>query len=514
MKASELIDSKYIKESINLDEKIEIDIKGIGYHSGEIRDGYLFVAIKGYITDGHKYIRNAIDNGAILVIVEEFVDENIAQIKVKNSRKALSSISAKFYNNPSKDIKTIGVTATNGKTTTTFMLNQIYEEAGFKTGIVGSVLNKVGEDYAPAYLTTPESLDLHKFFNKMREEKVERVIMEASSSALELYRVDDVDFDIVSFNNFSREHIDQHGSFENYWKYKSSLITGVKEEGISILNIDDRKIKTLLNRENKNMIPFSIENDKGLIYCENVHLDMGRANFDVIIKEDIELLNGNIKKDKFHISLGIPGLHSLENAMMAIVIALADNISSEVIIKALKEFKGVERRFEYIYEDDFLIIDDHFANVKNINITLETLSKIPRNKLHLIYAIRGNRGVTVNKENAETLISWKEELGLEEIVATRSIGNVTDKDKVSNDEERVFKEIINESGLKLHLFDGLEEAIKYSLKDIEDGDVVLLAGCQGMDYGGEIALNYISEIRDDIDEKKLFAPLRRRVVGS
>ena len=512
MKLKDLIDSSDIKESINLDE--EIDIKGIGYHSGEIRDAYLFVAIKGYITDGHKYIEKAMDNGAIIAVVEEFVDLDIPQIKVENSRRILSRISSRFYKHPSKDIKTIGITATNGKTTTTFMLDQIYEEAGFKTGIVGSVLNKIGDDYAPAYLTTPESLDLHRLFDKMREEKLDRAVMEASSSALELSRVEDVDFDIVSFNNFSREHIDQHGSFENYWKYKSSLITKLKEDGLAILNIDDEKIKTLLDNGKKNVISFSIKDDKGEIYCENINLNMGRANFDLIVKEDIKLPNIEIKKQSFHISLGIPGLHSMENAMMAIVIALADNISSQVIIKALKEFKGVERRFEYIFEDDFLIIDDHFANVKNINITLETLSKIPRNKLHLVYAIRGNRGLTVNRENAEALVSWTKELDLDEIIATKSIGNVTDKDKVSEDEERVFKEIINEYGLNLQLFDTLEEAIKYSLKDISKGDVVLLAGCQGMDFGGEIALNYLAETMEDIDQDKLFAPLKRRVVGS
>lgn len=497
MKLKELLHVLDIKESTTFDE--DMDIKGIGYHSGEIRDGYLFVAVKGYVTDGHKYIEAAMVNGATIAIVEELVDLNIPQIKVENSRKALSSISSKFYNHPSKDMKVIGVTATNGKTSTTFMLNQIYEEAGFKTGIVGSVINKVGEDIAPAYLTTPESLDLQRLFAKMKKEEVEKVVMEVSSSALELYRVDDVDFDIVSFNNFSREHIDQHGSFENYWKYKSSLITNVKEEGITILNIDDEKISTLINENKKNVIPFSIKDDRGLICCKNIELDMGRANFDIVIKEDIELDNLLIKRDRFHVSLGIPGLHSMENAMMAIVIALADNIPSQVIIKALKEFKGVERRFEYIFEEDFLIIDDHFANVKNINITLETLSKIPRNNLHIVYAIRGNRGVTVNKENAQALVSWKEKLGLEEIIATKSIGSVTIKDKVSDEEEEVFKEIINESGIKLHLFDSLKDAIKYSLIDVKNGDIVLLAGCQGMDYGGGIALNHLAETRSDLD---------------
>ena len=512
MKAKELLKSLDIIATSRYDD--EMDIKGLGYHSGEIRDGYIFVAIRGYLTDGHKYIEAAMINGAIMAVVEEFLDLDIPQIKVGDSRKALSSLSSMFYRNPSDDVEVIGITATNGKTSTSFMLNQIYEEAGYKTGIVGSVLNKVGQDYSPAYLTTPESLDLQRLFDKMRQEKVDKIVMEVSSSALELHRVAHVDFDIVSFNNFSRDHIDQHGSFEKYWEYKSSLIRNAKEQAIKILNMDDDRISTLINEDRINVIPFSIKDDKGLIYCENIELEMGRPKFDLVIREDIVLDNLRINRGRIHVSLGIPGLHSMENAMMAIVIALSDGIEVDIIKKALREFKGVERRFEYIFEEDFLIIDDHFANVKNINISLETLSKIPRNKLHLVYAIRGNRGLTVNRENAQALVSWKDKLGLEEIIATKSIDRVTDKDRVSEEEAKIFKEIIDEAGLKLQMFDSLEDAVKYSLKDVSNDDIVLLAGCQGMDYGGHIALNYLGERRSDLDENKLFKPLERRVVGS
>lgn len=462
MYLEELIESLIIRDSINY--KKNLDIKGIAYHSARVEEGFLYVAIKGYITDGHNYVKNAEENGAVAIIVEDFVkDCNLPQIKVENSRRSLSSLSAKYYSNPSRDMKVIGVTATNGKTTTTYMLNQIYESIGFKTGLVGSVMNKVGDNYVPAELTTPESLDLQKIFSQMRDENVDRGLMEVSSSALELYRVNDVDYDIVSFNNFSREHIDQHGSFEKYWEAKSSLVRNAKVGSYALLNIDDEHIRSLVDDTKANVITYSTNSDKGMIYPKNVELVRGRARFTVVIREAFTAFGKTINEGEFEIVLGIPGLHSLENAMVATAIALTDGMEIDVIQNAMLKFKGVERRFEYIYENDYLIIDDHFANLKNIHVSLETLSRIPCNKLHLIYAIRGNRGITVNRENAEALVEWKDKLNLTEVVGTKSIGSVTSKDTVSEEEEKVFTDIINSSGIKLTLFDRLEDAIDYSL---------------------------------------------------
>ena len=512
MYIEELLKDLKIIDTINYTE--DMDIKGIAYHSDRVKSDYLYVAIKGYITDGHMYIKKAEENGASAIIVEDFMNScNLPQFKVSNTRESLSIISDKFYNHPSKEMRLIGVTATNGKTTTTYMLNGIYEAAGYTTGLVGSVMNKVGESFVPSELTTPESLELQELFRRMRDEDIHKVLMEVSSSALELYRVNDVDFDIVSFNNFSREHIDQHGSFEKYWAAKSRLIIKAKVGSYALLNIDDENIKTLVDKTRAQVITYSTKSDKAMIYAKDIQLEKGRAKFRVVIKKAFKAFDKVIKEAEFDISLGIPGLHSLENSLVAALIALIDGIPINIIQKALYEFAGVERRFEYIYEKDFLIIDDHFANLKNINVSLETLSQIQCNKLHLIYAIRGNRGLTVNRENAEALVAWKDKLNLTEIIGTKSIGSVSIKDTVSKEEEEIFADIIKSAGIRLTLYDTLNDAIDYALKSTKDNDIVLLAGCQGMDKGAKIALDYIHQKKPNINLEELYKPLKSRATN-
>lgn len=509
MKLKRLIENLNMIESKNLN--LEMDISGISFDSRKVKEGDLYVAIRGYVTDGHSYVPQAMDKGAVLLIVEEFVKSDLPQIRVENSRIALSILSANFYNHPSRNIKVIGVTSTNGKTTTTFILDAIFQKAGYSSGVIGSVINKTGSNIRLADLTTPESYDLQVLFKEMEENQINRVAMEVSSSALELHRTNDIDFDIVSFNNFSREHIDQHGSFERYWEVKSSLIRNAKESSIAVLNLDNDKVATLVNDTRAKVVTFSINTTRGMIQCEDVFLNKGRASFKVNIREDIHLEDRTINKGSFNVSLRIPGYHSVENAMMAIVISLCDGISIEVIKEALTEFGGVERRFEYIYEDDFIVIDDHFANIKNINSTLETIADMEKNKVHIVYAIRGNRGVTVNRENAEALLSWKDKLRLEELVATRSIGSVTDKDKVKESEEAELIKVIGSSELSLIIFDTIKGAVEHTMKKVSKGDIILLAGCQGMDRGAKEVLAYIAKLNPEIDTEKLYYPLKNRI---
>jgi UDP-N-acetylmuramoyl-L-alanyl-D-glutamate--2,6-diaminopimelate ligase len=491
--------------------KEDFEIKSIAYHSKKATLNSIYVAIKGFITDGHKYIEDALNNGAKAAIVEEFVDVNIMQIKVKDSRRALSLISDIFYNSPTKKMKVIGITATNGKTTTSFLVETILRNTDIKTGLIGSVMNKIGDKIEIAELTTPESLDLQEKFYNMQKHNIDTCVMEVSSSALELNRVADVDYDIVSFANLAREHIDQHGSFKNYWMAKSSLIKNAKEEAVAILNIDYEMISSLKYNTRADVITFSINGNKADVLCRNIELVGGRAKFRVIIDEDIKFKNVNIGKDEFDVELNIPGYHSIENAMASICIALAFGVDREIIINTLKEFKGVERRFEFIYEGDYIIIDDHFANLKNINSTLESISDMDKNKFHIVYAIRGNRGPTVNRENAKALISWKDKLGIEKVIATRSVGDVTQKDEVKPIEEEVFKEEILNAGIPLEIYDTIYDAIKKAIDEVQKGDIILLAGCQGMDMGAKIALDIISNKEIGIDKEKLFDPIKRRI---
>lgn len=508
-----------LKELLNaikiIDEKShnkDLEIKGIANHTDKVKEGYLYVAIRGYVTDGHKYINKAVENGAVAVVVEEFVSMDIPQFKVENSRQALATLSDKFFNHPSRDMRVIGVTATNGKTTTTYMLNEIFKKGKYKSGLIGSVVNKINDKFIQSDLTTPESVDLQGYLYEMRKEGVEKVAMEVSSSALELYRAKNVDFDIVAFNNFSREHIDQHGTFEKYWNAKSSLIRKANEKTYAVLNLDDEYVSSLVDKTKAKVITYSLKTPKGNLYCKDLDLSKGRATFTVVINKPFESLDGKMIEDDFQIVLGVPGYHSVANAMAAITIALIDGISPDIIKLGLRDFSGVERRFQYIYENDFVIIDDHFANRGNINVTLETLKHMKYNKLHLVYAIRGSRGTTVNKENAETVVAWKDRLGIDEIIATRSIGDVTSKDTVLDKEVDVFMEVMKPAGIKIHLYDTLKEAIEYAIDHVKDNDIIMLAGCQGMDHGAKIALDILRKRKPDISDEELYKPIMNRIV--
>ncbi|MFZ0579183.1 MAG: UDP-N-acetylmuramyl-tripeptide synthetase [Psychrobacillus psychrotolerans] len=492
-----------------------IKVTGLAYNSRKVEKGQVFVCIKGFKVDGHQFAGQAVENGAVALVVEDFIDGiELPQYKVENGRVALATLADAFYNHPTRKLKTIGITATNGKTSTSFMTNAILENHGFKTGLMGTVVVKIGDYAEPSELTTPESLDLQRFYAQMVEENVSHATMEVSSSALELNRVGCVDFDIVTLNNISREHIDLHSSFENYFHHKSSLIRNAGADKVAILNLDDSYSASLMNKTKAKVITIGVEDQSADVICTNLDLSTGRAKFTVEIQQDLVTQDLVIPQQKFTIELSTPGFHSVYNSMVSIVIALLCEVPVATIQKSLAEFVGVERRFEIIFEDDFKIIDDHFANSGNIDITLGTLEKMDFERIKLVYAIRGDRGVTVNRENAETIAKWAPKLGIHEVIATLSRSHVTQKDVVSESELEVFLEVMEEAGIKVQLYAELPEAIKHSLYDVADGDLLLLAGCQGMDYGAKLALEQLEVIRPNVDKKKLFQPLEKRVAGN
>lgn len=473
-----------------LDSRGELDIQvsGIAYHSQKVAAGNLFVCVTGYKVDGHQYLAGAVANGAVAAIVERFVDDvDIPQIRVESSRIALARLGAAFYGRPADKLKMIGITATNGKTTTSYMANAMLENHGLKTGLIGTVVIKIDDTTIPAELTTPESLDLQAYLGQMVDRGVSHVCMEVSSAALETHRVEQVDYDIVTFNNLSREHIDSHGSFEQYFAAKSSLIRNAGAHAAAILNLDDSYSASLVGETKAQVITFGVKSREGHIHCKDLDLSTGRARFKLEIVKPFSVNGTEFAPGEFEVSLGVPGLHSVYNSVVATIIALLCGVSVETIQRTLQEFKGVERRFEFVHEGEFSIMDDHFANPGNINVTLETLRFMTYERLHLVYAIRGDRGTTVNRENAEAIVDWLTRLELNEVTATKSVSHVTAKDKVSDEEERVFREVMAAANVKVNLYDELPDAIAHALNRAGRGDLVLLAGCQGMDPGAAIA---------------------------
>ena len=482
MKLGKILNNVSIIEA-NFEINKEEDINSIAFHTDDVAKGGIFVAIKGYVTDGHKFIKKAKELGAKIAIVEDFSDEDIRQIKVENSRIALADMARNFYEDPTKKMNVVGITATNGKTTTAFMLDSILKEDGRKTGIIGTVLTRYDDVKIPSVLTTPESLTLQSYFRDMLDKNISDVTMEVSSSAQELFRNKNIDFDIVTFNNLGREHIDQHGSFENYFRFKSRLIRHAKEDAIAILNADDEKIYSLKDKTKAHVLTFSLENLESDFGIENLDLSSGKGKFTFKINRDLNIKDRIIKKSDFDIDLGSVGYSSVMNSLVAIIVSLVLGIEKETIKKALKDFKGVERRFELIFDEEFKILDDHFANEKNIDATMETLKEMDYENLNILYAIRGKRGVEVNREITERLVKWIKILKPKSLSATLSKDTVKEKDRVTDEELKVFKDILEKNNIRCKIYDSLEEAINKSIDLMEKDDVLLLAGCQGMDKG-------------------------------
>jgi len=493
-----LLNSIQVKQTFN---GKDLNIEGISYHSQKVTNGHLFVCIRGYKTDGHKYLPQAVANGAVAAIVEEFQENiSIPQYVVENSRIALARLGSAFYNNPSSKMKMIGITATNGKTTTSFMTNAMLENEGLKTGLIGTVVIKMHDYSTPAELTTPESLDLQYYLSQMVDKQVSHVTMEVSSAALETNRVENVNYDIVTLNNISREHIDSHGSFEKYFEAKSSLITDASDKSFAVLNLDCPYSASLINKTKAEVITFGVNSREGHIACKNLDLTTGRGKFTLEILKPFKVDGILYEPTEFEIQLSVPGLHSVYNSMVAIIIGLLCGVSISTIQKTLSTFSGVERRFQFIFEEDIKIIDDHFANSGNIDVTLETLKYMDYEKLHIVYAIRGERGPTVNRENAETIVKWASKLELSEITATKSISHVTTKDRVTDEELQAFQDVMDEANIKVNLYDELPDSISHAISNAETGDLILLAGCQGMDFGADIALKQIAVRKDNLKE--------------
>lgn len=512
MRLAELLNAIEVVES--RDQK-DLEISTVAYHSNKVEEGALFVCIKGYLTDGHNYAADAAERGAAALIVERFLPEvDLPQYRVEDSREALAALGDQYYGHPSKDLTMIGITATNGKTSTSFMANAILEENKWKTGLIGTVMVKYGKTLVPSVLTTPESLDLHGYLAKMRDEQVSHVTMEVSSSALDLSRVGAVDFNIVALNNISREHIDLHGSFEEYYNAKASLIREASPEQFAVLNLDDDYSASLQEQTEASVVTYGLKNDSGHLRCSNLDIASGRGSFTVTINKPFKTITGEtVSETSFTVELSVAGFHSVYNAMSAITIGLISGVDIETVRSGIRNFTGVERRFQFIYENDFKIVDDHFANAGNIEVTLETLTKMDYEKLHVVYAIRGSRGVTTNRENAETLAKWAPQLGLKKVIVSLSESHVIGKDKVLDEELQAFREEMDKVGVEIELHKEMPEALQSSLDQVAEGDVILLGGAQGMDFGAKYILNQLADMRPDLDREELTRPLKQRVAG-
>lgn len=469
-----------------------INITGITCDSRKIRKGYAFVAIKGSKLDGNDYIDMAVEKGASIVFTErDITGKAVPVVKVENARVTLAQLLNEFYDYPSEKIKLVGITGTNGKTTTTYLIGDILKHAGYKVGLIGTLGAKVQDEYLPATLTTPEPEVLINLLNKMVNMGIEVVVMEVSSHGLKLERTCGLDFDVAIHTNITEDHMDFHENFEDYVKSKKKLFDSLSRNKIAILNTDDENATKLIEDNNKALVITYGLASKSSITASSMQIK-NSTKFTLCIQRGITSLYGKeIEPAEYPINLNLTGKHNVYNTLAAIAASLYFGVEIEDINEALSTFKGIKRRLDKIYDKDFRVYDDFCHNPASYEAVFETAQSMDYNDIIIINAIRGNRGIEINKDNAKAIVDWHSLLGVKKIILSLSNDTVTEKDKVASEEVMVYKKMLTDAKINFEIKDTLKKSMDDALKIVKNGDVILLLGAQGMDKGKEIFYNIL-----------------------
>ena len=385
MKLQELLMDSEILEIHNAIP--DIDIKHIAYNSRKVTPGSMFVAIKGFKTDGHKYISQAIEAGAVLIVYEHALDsyaDGVMYVKVANARHMLGTMASRFYGHPSEKLVVSGVTGTNGKTSVTCMLKDIFETAGRKCGLMGTINNQIGHRILDnAGRTTPDSLEVQEIIGEMVEAGCDNLMMEVSSHALDLDRVNGVAFDYAIFTNLTQDHLDYHKTFENYFEAKAKLFTYSRKA--NIINCDGEWGRKLYDRciadSPAATYSYGLNSQDYDFYAKDMNYTMEGTHFTLVTPAGETL-----------VFLNMAGEVMVANALAAAANAYLEGVDTAIIVQALGHLSGVEGRMERLHLDtDFDIIIDYAHSPDSLEHLLKSVKAMYNGKVYLVFGCNGDR---------------------------------------------------------------------------------------------------------------------------
>lgn len=442
---------------------LELDIQNIESNSKKVRQNSLFVAIKGFDFDGHKFVTEAISNGAIAVMLDLTADlkglkipDGITVIITEDTRVGLAKVACNFYGNPSTKFKLIGVTGTKGKTTTTYMIKSILEKAGYKVGLIGTIENYIGEDsLGESSRTTPESIDLQRLFYKMAVSKVDYVVMEVSSQSLKLNRVLGSNFDYAIFTNLYKDHISlkEHTDMNDYFESKLKLFSMAPK---GFVNADDFKCnKIISNSKNCKIQTYSIDNHADLIAK-----DITITNVGVDFKVKIDKKNERIK-------VNIPGRYSVYNALAAISLSNSLGIKADIVKEALETITVPGRNELVPNKAELAIMIDYAHTAESLESILQATKTYTQGRVICVFGCGGDRDVSKRARMGEVS------------------GRVADYTIITTDNPRTEKpeDIISEiekgtakTKGKYEVIVDRKEAIAKAIKMMNKRDILIIAG--------------------------------------
>ena len=441
----------------------------------------LFFCVPGARFDGHNFAPQAVENGAAALVVNHFVEAKVPQIRVKNVRRAMSLISAAFFGHPEKEMKLLGVTGTKGKTTTSYLIKAIMEEAGYKVGLIGTTGNMIGGEYIKSEFTTPEPIDFFRTLRKMREEGVTVVSMEVSAHAIEMGRLMGVHFEAGCYTNLSQDHLDLFGTMEKYFQCKKSFF---RPEWISnaAINVDDDTSADILKDIAVPRSTYGICNNAD-IFARDIEITENGVSF--IMK----LFNVN----EYPVKLQLTGMFNVYNALAAAAVGLIMGVKPETITAALSKVRSVPGRAQVLdTHTPYKVILDYSHSPDALENILTAVRQFARGRVISLFGCGGDRD------------------HLKRPIMGEISGRLADYSILTSDNPRTedpmdilyaIEEGIKPTGGKYTVIENRREAIRYALQMGRDGDIIVLAG------KGHETYQEIMGVKRPFDEKVVVAEL-------
>lgn len=383
MNLAELIE---VIQTQKTERMVEAVVTSLTTDSRDVKPGTLFVAIKGYTVDGHDYAKQAEAQGAVAIVSERLLNVTIPVILVRSTTRAMAELAGKFYDYPSEKMRMIGITGTNGKTTTTTIVRDVLAQLGRKTGIIGTVEVKIGDRVVPSRNTTPQSSELQAFFHQMHQEGVEDVIMEVSSHGLELGRVTGTDFDVAGFTNLTHDHLDFHKTFENYARAKGLLFAQLgqrlSDKKVAVLNADDEISQLFEMMTGARVMTYGIDQPADLM-ATNITQTLQETTFTMVYQEQtVEL------------TVQFIGRFNVYNLLLATGILLSIGYSLTEISNAITQIQPAKGRMQRLPIDGYNIYVDYAHTPDGIEQCLKALVDVPKENIVFLIGTGGNRDVT------------------------------------------------------------------------------------------------------------------------
>ena len=479
MKLAELLKDIEVRE---LCAPPELEISDVAYDSRQAREGGVFVAIRGFESDGHRYIPQAVANGAACVICEEKPSLDVPYVIVEDSRLALAIASKNLFGNPGGEMAIIGVTGTNGKTTTTYLIKHLLEQKkGATVGLIGTNGNMIGSEFLHTERTTPESYELQKLLREMADAGCTHVVMEVSSHSLVLNRVAGLRFAVGIFTNLTQDHLDFHKTMDEYARAKSLLFSMCDA---AVINLDDEWSGFMLERCKCPALTFS-EGERGDLTASGIGLSASGVKFKARYRGETE-----------DVKLGIPGLFSVYNALGVMGAGLSLGISLHDCADSLASAKGVKGRVEVVPTDgDYTILIDYAHTPDALENVLKSMRRVTKGRLVALFGCGGDRDRTkrpimgrIAAENADFVV-------------------VTSDNPRTEDPEAIIADIVagmEHTSTPREVITGRPEAIEWAIEHHEPGDVIVLAGKGHEDY------QIVGREKHHMDEREIVADILKK----